>query len=226
MTICNTFFNSFWYADRSCFQSVVQLLQMYLFMPLLTHLLKVVLLLVLKKLFRGFFLTQKASTISMHIKAFLVAGFFFFFGGFVFCIKKFAYERFGTSKFLIAIAKLAIVDFHLIKLTILEKSESSRLEKNSKVVESNPLPTTTLSTRPSHQVPSSVISSRQGWWFHYLCELPIPKLDSPFSEEVFSDVQPELPLAQLDAIFFLSCHWLPGKKNPTLTWLQPFFRWL
>lgn len=54
---------------------------MYLFMPLLTHLWKVVLLLVLK-MFLGFFLTQKADIISMHINVFLVVvvGVFSFFG--------------------------------------------------------------------------------------------------------------------------------------------------
>lgn len=77
---------------------------MCLFMPLLTHILKVVLLLVLKNLFPGFFLTQKTNRVPMHIDTF----FDFFF------IKKIAYEHFGTSKFLKAIVKQAVVDFHLI----------------------------------------------------------------------------------------------------------------
>lgn len=39
-----------------------------------------------------------------------------------FSIKKIAYEHFGTSEFLIAIVKQAVVGFHLMKLAILEQS--------------------------------------------------------------------------------------------------------
>lgn len=44
------------------------------------------------------------------------------------CVQKMACEHFGTSKFLIAIGKQAVVDFHLISHlgTVIE---SSRLEK-------------------------------------------------------------------------------------------------
>lgn len=40
----------------------------------------------------------------------------------IFFIKKIAYEHFGTSKFLKAIVKQAVVDFHLLNLAILEQS--------------------------------------------------------------------------------------------------------
>lgn len=41
----------------------------------------------------------------------------------------------------------------------------------------------------------------QGWWLHHFSRQPFPMFGNPFSECSFTDVQPELPLVQLENIF-------------------------
>lgn len=40
----------------------------------------------------------------------------------------------------------------------------------------------------------------QGWWLHHLPDQPVPMLNHSSSEEFFLNIQPEPPLAQLQAV--------------------------
>ena len=57
----------------------------------------------------------------------------------------------------------------------------------------------------------------QGWWLNHLPGEPIPVLNNSFWKEVFPDIQPKPPLAQLEAISPrpVTCHqW--EETNPAL----------
>ncbi|KAK4818965.1 hypothetical protein QYF61_022632 [Mycteria americana] len=81
-------------------------------------------------------------------------------------------------------------------------TESYRLEKTFKIIESNRKPNTAKTTTkpcPKHLIQTS-FKYLQGWRLNHFPGQPVPMLDNPFSEVKFPNVQSKPPLAQLEAI--------------------------
>jgi len=70
--------------------------------------------------------------------------------------------------------------------------ESPRVEKTSKIIQSNHPPTTNIS--PLNNVPQyniyMLLVHFQGWWLHHLPGQPLPVPDHSFSKESFPNIQP------------------------------------
>lgn len=100
--------------------------------------------------------------------------------------------------------------------------EYLRLEKTSKIIESNLSPNTTMTTKLQHWVPSPVS------WTLLRLATPLPSwmmFNHSFREEIIPYVQPEAPLVQLEAMSphpVAGC--LVGEMSPI--WPQPPFMWL
>ncbi|KAK4825578.1 hypothetical protein QYF61_000577 [Mycteria americana] len=104
-------------------------------------------------------------------------------------------------------------------------TESYRLEKTSKIIESNRKPT--LPKPPLNHVPKHLIQMSfkyfQGWQLNHFPGQPVPMLDNPFREEKFPNIQSKPPLVQLEAISLI-LSLVTWEKRPTPTSLQPPFR--
>jgi len=78
--------------------------------------------------------------------------------------------------------------------------ESPRLEKTSKIIQSNHAPTTNISLL--NHVPqchiSTALNHLQEWWPHHLPGQPMSKADCSFGEEIVPNTQPEATLCLPD----------------------------
>lgn len=102
--------------------------------------------------------------------------------------------------------------------------ELLRLEKTSKIIQFKRQPITTV---PTNRVPwcciSTFLEHLQGRWLNHLTGKPIPMYHHPFREEIFPNIQSELPLLQLKATTShpIAVTW---EKRQTPTSPQPPFR--
>lgn len=123
---------------------------------------------------------------------------------------------FKSSDTLIKFIKRGLVLFWFDLLTSME---SATVKESTQLLESynhritglkrplrslSPAVNLTLPILLLNYVPKNHISSSfkyfQGWWLNHLPGQPIPKLDNPFSDEVFSSSQTKPPLAHLEAV--------------------------
>ncbi|KAK4811009.1 hypothetical protein QYF61_015713 [Mycteria americana] len=87
---------------------------------------------------------------------------------------------------------------------------------------SSPTINLTLPRPPLYHVPKHLIQTSfkylQGWRLNHFLGQPVPRLDNPFSEEKFPNIQSKPPLAQLEAISShpITCY-LEEETNPHLS---------